>query len=86
LWDEFKNELSTIAGNFSTKVETKVQSGVAWYESAIRAAVYGLVSGVLLWALIAVGVTLHLRKTGSHPLVALPEPANADSRVDKIIG
>lgn len=84
-WGEFKGELSTIWTKFSTNVETKVEGGVSWYGSMIEAAIYGIISGVGLWALILVGLGLHLRKSGSNPLVLPPEPKNADSRVDQFI-
>ena len=83
---EFTAELSSVAGKFSMKVQTKVDAGVSWYGSSIEAAVYGLLSGFALWILILIGVGIHSQGLRSQRLAEPREPANADSRVDKIIG
>jgi len=96
--DEMKEKFRWLGNQIMPKIEKRVDAGIKWYEEAISAAVYGILSGVGLWILILVGVQLHLPQrflssatagasnlfpTGEVKEDSLPD---SESRVDKVIG
>ena len=89
---KIKRLLREAADSISTKflptIEKRASAGIVWYESAIEAALYGIASGIALWAFILIGIHLHLRRSVPDPSILGEEklPPGADSRVDKMIG
>ncbi|HKP68935.1 MAG TPA: hypothetical protein VJV05_06605, partial [Pyrinomonadaceae bacterium] len=77
--------VSDYANKVLPKIETKVDGGINWYASAIEAAVYGIASGIGLWAIVLVGIGLHARRHSPESIAKVDEPANTDSRVDKFL-